>query len=88
MICNTSKNFKITTELKFFVVLDDIVVSSNVNMDGGSGNTVLSVFAPAAQVQLTAGVSVEGSIISESFIITGGSHVKYNENIFFPDPLT
>lgn len=65
-----------------------ITNGENVNIEGGSSNTVLSIFAPGAQVRLTGGVSVEGSIIAEHFVITGGSNVTYNENIFFPDPLT
>lgn len=65
-----------------------ITNGENVNIGGGSSNTVLSIFAPEAQVRLTGGVGVEGSIIAEHFVITGGSNVTYNENIFFPDPLT
>jgi len=65
-----------------------ITNGANISVNGGSANTVLSIFAPNASVNMGGGASIEGSIIARSFIMSGGSNVTFNSNIFFPDPLT
>ncbi len=69
-------------------VLGNIITNGDsIIIKGGSQNSALSIFAPNALVQLAGSASVVGSIIADKCIMSGASHVTFDDDIFFPDPL-